>query len=278
MSSWSAVPPTWFAIAARSAPCAGTSRQMTCAPSRASTSAIAAPMPRDAPVTTATLPSSGAPSRRARRDRLADADHLAGRRRPSGPRAGSAASTRGCPRRRARRTAAGAVAPGAISLPAERTKPSSARCATASGRRRRRAAWRARSAGRSARSGGCGRGRTRRPRAGPRCSRCRVASTGSARRSRPRGRARSRDRRPRGARAGRDPGLGADRASTRAAARRAGRRSTSSAGPAGPARRAWRRSRPGGEAEPAHHEPARRGVGELLVAVGHGRYPVPVHR
>ena len=38
---------------------AGTSRQTTWAPSRASTSAIAAPIPRAAPVTSATLPASG---------------------------------------------------------------------------------------------------------------------------------------------------------------------------------------------------------------------------
>ena len=34
--------------------------QTTCAPSRASTSAIAAPIPREAPVTAASLPASGA--------------------------------------------------------------------------------------------------------------------------------------------------------------------------------------------------------------------------
>ena len=60
MSSCSAVPRSAFAVAASSAPCAGTSRQITCAPSRASTSAIAAPIPREAPVTSATLPASGA--------------------------------------------------------------------------------------------------------------------------------------------------------------------------------------------------------------------------
>ena len=50
----------------------------TCAPSRASTSAIDAPMPRAAPVTSATLPSSGRSQSVGRVDCAgADADHLA---------------------------------------------------------------------------------------------------------------------------------------------------------------------------------------------------------
>ena len=59
MSSCSADPPIRLAIAARSSPWAGTSTQITCAPSRASTSAMAAPMPREAPVTAAVWPASG---------------------------------------------------------------------------------------------------------------------------------------------------------------------------------------------------------------------------
>ena len=48
-----------LATASAPRPAAGTSRQTTCAPSRASVSAIASPMPRDAPVTTAAWPASG---------------------------------------------------------------------------------------------------------------------------------------------------------------------------------------------------------------------------
>ena len=99
MSSCSAVPPMRLAISVRSAPWAGTSTQITCAPSRASTSAIAAPMPREAPVTAAALarqrpvPVGGTLAQRARfpcgyspggrnplfggvRRGVADADHL----------------------------------------------------------------------------------------------------------------------------------------------------------------------------------------------------------
>ena len=59
-SSVSAVPPTLVAVSASaSAALTPTSMATTLAPSRANTSAIVAPMPRAAPVTTATLPSSG---------------------------------------------------------------------------------------------------------------------------------------------------------------------------------------------------------------------------
>ena len=78
MSTCSAVPPTAFATAARSSPWAGTSAQITCAPSRASTSAIAAPMPREAPVTSAVAGQRPLPVDRPLRRRRADPDDLAG--------------------------------------------------------------------------------------------------------------------------------------------------------------------------------------------------------
>ena len=59
MSSCSAVPPISLATSASLSPAAGMSTATTWAPSRAMTFAIAAPMPRAAPVTTATLPASG---------------------------------------------------------------------------------------------------------------------------------------------------------------------------------------------------------------------------
>ncbi len=59
MSSCSAVPPISLATAASCSPAAGMSTATTCAPSLAITFAIDAPMPRAAPVTTATLPASG---------------------------------------------------------------------------------------------------------------------------------------------------------------------------------------------------------------------------
>jgi hypothetical protein len=58
-SSWYAVPLTSLATAASASPAEGMSSATTCAPSRASTRAMAAPMPRAAPVTRAILPSSG---------------------------------------------------------------------------------------------------------------------------------------------------------------------------------------------------------------------------
>lgn len=59
MSSSSASPPSRPIRAARSSLAAGTSTPMTSAPSRARTSAIAAPIPRAAPVTSALRPASG---------------------------------------------------------------------------------------------------------------------------------------------------------------------------------------------------------------------------
>ena len=59
MSRASAVPPTSFTTSASASPAAGTSTPTTTAPSRASVRTMAAPMPRAAPVTTATLPASG---------------------------------------------------------------------------------------------------------------------------------------------------------------------------------------------------------------------------
>ncbi len=59
MSSSIASPPTLAATWRRSSPAWGTSRPTTSAPSAASVSAIAAPIPREAPVTSATLPASG---------------------------------------------------------------------------------------------------------------------------------------------------------------------------------------------------------------------------
>ena len=59
-------------------PAAGTSTPTTVAPSRARTRAIAAPMPRAAPVTTATLPASGrSPESRRAAGAGADPEHLA---------------------------------------------------------------------------------------------------------------------------------------------------------------------------------------------------------
>ena len=59
MSSCRAVPCTSLATAARWSPAAGMSTTTSVAPSRCRVRAIAAPMPRAAPVTTATLPASG---------------------------------------------------------------------------------------------------------------------------------------------------------------------------------------------------------------------------
>ncbi len=59
MSSCRAVPCTSLATAARWSPAAGMSTTTTVAPSRCRVRAIAAPIPRAAPVTTATLPASG---------------------------------------------------------------------------------------------------------------------------------------------------------------------------------------------------------------------------
>ncbi len=78
MSSCSELPPMRFAVRLSSSPMAPTSRQTTSAPSRASTSAIEAPMPRDAPVTSATCPASGcAQSSGSRCVALPHADDLA---------------------------------------------------------------------------------------------------------------------------------------------------------------------------------------------------------
>ena len=60
MSSAIALPPILAATASRPSCACGTSRQITLAPSRAMTSAMDAPMPRDAPVTSTFLPASGA--------------------------------------------------------------------------------------------------------------------------------------------------------------------------------------------------------------------------
>ena len=81
------------------------SRPTTWAPSRASTRAIAAPMPREAPVTSATLPCSGRSqsSSRMALGRGRRSGRPGRRRRPSAARAGSAASSRSGPRRRGRR-------------------------------------------------------------------------------------------------------------------------------------------------------------------------------
>ena len=59
MSIANVEPPMSAATRSRSACCCGTSRQITCAPSRASTCAIASPIPRLAPVTNAVFPASG---------------------------------------------------------------------------------------------------------------------------------------------------------------------------------------------------------------------------
>ena len=59
MSAINEEPPIRPVTTSRSAASAGTSSPTTCAPSRARTSAIASPIPREAPVTSATLPASG---------------------------------------------------------------------------------------------------------------------------------------------------------------------------------------------------------------------------
>ena len=59
MSRPIASPPMAPVTARRSSAAGGMSRPTTLAPSRARVSAIAAPIPREAPVTSATLPSSG---------------------------------------------------------------------------------------------------------------------------------------------------------------------------------------------------------------------------
>ena len=170
MSSCSAVPPIRLATAARSSPWAGTSRQTTCAPSRASTSAIAAPIPREAPVTSRDpavqrpLPVVGRVLRPPSPTRIT----WPRRRRPSGRRAGSAASTRGSPRRPAHVDELGGRAARAPPWPRERTKPSSARWATPRASPPPRAACRARAGGRSARARGSRAGRSRTARAGRR--------------------------------------------------------------------------------------------------------------
>ena len=59
MSSWRALPPISLATLASASPDAGTSTATTVAPSRANVRAMAAPMPRAAPVTTTTRPVKG---------------------------------------------------------------------------------------------------------------------------------------------------------------------------------------------------------------------------
>ena len=59
MSSSIASPSIAAVTAPSSAAACGTSRPTTCAPSRARVAAIAAPIPREAPVTSALLPASG---------------------------------------------------------------------------------------------------------------------------------------------------------------------------------------------------------------------------
>ena len=123
-----------------------TSMHTTLAPSRANTSAIVAPMPRAAPVTTATLPSSGlsqsaggaesaAPTRNTCPSTYADLPDRMNRTVDSSPVAAGLAS--------GDRYTRFTVAPRRISLPSERVNPSSARCAirscNAAGFLRRRA-------------------------------------------------------------------------------------------------------------------------------------------
>ena len=79
MSSSIVSAPSRAATSSRSSERAGTSRRTIFAPSRCRVVAIASPMPREAPVTSATLPSSGRFQSGIghRGDRLADPDHLA---------------------------------------------------------------------------------------------------------------------------------------------------------------------------------------------------------
>ena len=131
-------------------PAAGMSTATTWAPSRAMTFAIAAPMPRAAPVTTATLPASGcsasSPAGRSagrQRDRLAvDVGRAAGQEEPH--RRGERALGAG------RHVAAGSPSTRSrSSLPMDRTSPSSAcRAAACAGDRRPSAGRRARAPGR----------------------------------------------------------------------------------------------------------------------------------
>ena len=102
-----------------SSPAAGTSRQTTCAPSRASTWAIAAPMPRAAPVTSATWPASGrsqssGTSRRPAPIRITWPETYAERADSRNRRVDSTA-----PRRRARRRPVGRCRPGRTPCRAE---------------------------------------------------------------------------------------------------------------------------------------------------------------
>ncbi len=80
MSSSIARPPIASVTAFRSAAIGGMSRPTTSAPSRARVLAIAAPIPREAPVTSATLPASGLSQSifGLGGDALADPDHLTG--------------------------------------------------------------------------------------------------------------------------------------------------------------------------------------------------------
>ena len=149
MSSCSAVPPISLATSASLSPAAGMSTATTWAPSRAMTFAIAAPMPRAAPVTTATLPASGLSSSSPAGTSAADSgDHLAvdvGR--PAGQEEPHRAGDRALGAR-GRRRAGSPSTRSRSSLPMERTSPSSA-C--------RAAAW----AGESASDGGSARISTR---------------------------------------------------------------------------------------------------------------------
>ena len=133
MSSARDEPPISPVTATRPSPACGTSRPTTCAPSRARTLAIASPIPREAPVTSATLPWSGIPTRRRRPPRPLRRPARPDRTRTqSAARAGSGAWIPGFPRRRARRRRAVRDDPRLTSLPTERVNPSRARWAVAS--------------------------------------------------------------------------------------------------------------------------------------------------
>ncbi|MNN17035.1 hypothetical protein D3C81_1302030 [compost metagenome] len=129
MSRPSALPPNRAARASRSCRACGTSSSTTSAPSRARVSAIAAPIPRAAPVTRARRPPSGrvqsstwlaqASSRRTWPEMNALLGERKKRRAPSSWSSAPWPTYSNC-----------AVAPLRSSLPSERLKPSSARCAT----------------------------------------------------------------------------------------------------------------------------------------------------
>lgn len=126
MSRGSAVAPSASAVRASSSPVCGTSRQITRAPSRASTEATEAPMPRAAPVTSAVRPASGAAQSATGAGAsavssitwplmYAERGESRKRRVDSAPATPSGAMRSSC-----------TVAPLPISLPRERTNPSNA--------------------------------------------------------------------------------------------------------------------------------------------------------